>query len=357
MIVSRILAVLIVAAAAAWIASGYVGRNAAASRTEAAIASAPPPEKLFRVAVAPIVLGERSRKLWLSGFTEADRRVMASARTNGLVVELRIRPGARVESGQVIAILSDEARVSAVTQWRARVEQRKAEWKAREALIARGVSPAINRPQMEAELRTAEASLAQAEAELARGQVLAPIAGVVDKVPAEIGQALTPGAPVAEVIALNPMLAIAEISERRLGAVKIGDAARVRLVSGQEFTGKVRFISSRASPQTRTYRVEVEVANADFLIRDGITCDIEFSLPPQIAAPVPRSALTFSEDGRLGVRVVEDGKVAFKVVALVEDSSEIVHVSGLAAGMQVIVQGQDFVRDGQRVEAVSILGG
>jgi multidrug efflux system membrane fusion protein len=356
MIVSRILAVLIVAAAAAWIASGYLGRDAAASRGDAAAAAAQP-EKLFRVAVVPIMLGERSRKLWLSGVTEADRRVMASARSNGLVVELRVRPGARVEAGQVIAILSDEARVSAVTQWRARVEQRKAEWKARESLIARGVSPAINRPQMEAELKTAEASLAQAEAELARGQVLAPIAGVVDKVPAEIGQALTPGSPVAEVIALNPMLAIAEISERRLGAVKIGDDVRVRLVSGQEFAGKVRFISSRASPQTRTYRVEVEMGNAELLIRDGITCDVEFSLPPQIAAAVPRSALTFSEDGRLGVRVVEDGKVAFKPVSLVEDSSEIVHVNGLAAGMQVIVQGQDFVRDGQRVEAVSVVGG
>jgi multidrug efflux system membrane fusion protein len=358
MMASRILAAVLVVGAGAWIASGYVGRGdgstprAAATPQPIAVAE----EKLFKVAVMPVALAEKSRKLWLSGFTEADRRVMATARTNGVVVELKVRPGARVEAGQVIAVLSDEARDSAVTQARAKVEQRKAEWKAREPLIARGVSPAINRPQFEAELKAAEAALAQAEAELARGQVTAPIGGIVDKVPAEIGQALAPGGNVAEVIALNPMLAIAEISERRLGVIKVGDPARIRLVSGQEVAGKVRFISNRASPQTRTYRIEVEIPNADFAIRDGVTCEVEFSLPAVASAQLPRSALTFSSEGRLGVRVVEEGKVAFKPVTLVEDSNDTVHVAGLAANARVIVQGQDFVREGQRVEAVGLAG-
>jgi multidrug efflux system membrane fusion protein len=68
---------------------------------------------------------------------------------------------------------------------------------------------------------------------------------------------------------------------------------------------------------------------------------------------VPRSALTFSSDGKLGVRVVkEDATVAFVPVGLVEDGTETLWVSGLEPAARLIVQGQDFVREGVKVEAV-----
>jgi multidrug efflux system membrane fusion protein len=71
------------------------------------------------------------------------------------------------------------------------------------------------------------------------------------------------------------------------------------------------------------------------------------------ATRVPRSALTFSSAGDLGVRIVDaDGKVAFASVSVVEDQQEFMWVGGIADGARVIVQGQDFVREGQQVEAV-----
>ena len=76
-------------------------------------------------------------------------------------------------------------------------------------------------------------------------------------------------------------------------------------------------------------------------------------LAPVPAARVPRSALTFSSDGDLGVRTVERrDKVAFVPVAVVEDEQRLMWVGGVADGARVIVQGQDFVREGQKVEAV-----
>lgn len=356
---ARIVAILLLAGAAAWIGSGYLDGQAPVGPRATTEAQAKPEEKveapkqLFRVAVAPATVEQRVRKLRLSGVTEADRRVMATARANGVVVELKVRPGARVKAGDVLAVLSDEAREAAVTQAKARVEQRIAEWKAREKLIASGTLAALNRPQLEAEVKAAEAALALAEAERKRGTVLAPIDGVVDKVPAEIGQALQNGGNIAEVIGLDPMLAVAELTERRLGQVRVGDAARVRLVTGQEVEGKVRFVSSRAVPQTRTYRIEIAIANPDVAIRDGVTAEIELDLAPVTATPLPRSALTFSAAGKLGVRVVVDGVVAFAPLTLVEDSNDTVWVSGLTAGQAVIVQGQDFVTEGQKVEAVA----
>jgi multidrug efflux system membrane fusion protein len=158
---------------------------------------------------------------------------------------------------------------------------------------------------------------------------------------------------VAELIALDPMLAVAEIAERQLGEVKVGDPAVVRLVTGQTAEGKVRYISPTGSEGTRTYRVEVLLPNADHAIADGVTAEVEFKLAPVASARIPRSALTFSADGVLSIRAVgADGVVISIPVGVVEDGRDDIWVSGPKDGQKIIVQGQDFVKEGQKVEPV-----
>ena len=154
-------------------------------------------------------------------------------------------------------------------------------------------------------------------------------------------------------VSLDPMLAVVEVSERKLAGVKVGDPAEVRLVTGETVKGKIRFVSKTASQSTRTYRVEVEVPNTDGTIPDGITAEVAVPLAPVEATRLPRSALTIASTGDIGVRVVSaEGVVAFVPIGIVEDEQTAMWVSGIADGTRVIVQGQDFVREGQKVEAV-----
>jgi multidrug efflux system membrane fusion protein len=353
---SRIAAIVIVLAVAAWIGSGRFG----GAQTEAPVtmASVQQPEAaLFRVAVVPVEVVPHARRVVLSGRTEADRRAMAVARVAGVIQELKVRRGAAVKKGDVIAILSDEAREAQVLQARARLIQRRQELGARLKLIEQGNLPALQRPQLEAELKAAEAILAAAEAEREKGAVVAPITGIVNDVPVEIGQALQANANVAEVIASDPMLGVVEIAERQIASLKVGDKAKVRIVTGANFEGTVRFISQKASPQTRTYRVEIALTNLNGAVPDGVTAEVTLSLAPVPATRVPRSALTFSSEGKLGVRLVkQDAVVAFVPVGLVEDGTETLWVSGIEPGSRLIVQGQDFVREGVKVEAVPAAG-
>jgi multidrug efflux system membrane fusion protein len=154
-------------------------------------------------------------------------------------------------------------------------------------------------------------------------------------------------------VALDPMLAVVEVAERKLAGVKVGDTAEVRLVTGETASGKIRFVAKTASQTTRTYRVEIELPNADGSIPDGITAEVSMPQSPVPATRVPRSALTFSSGGELGVRAVDaDGIVGFLPVKIVEDEQSYMWVSGIADRSHVIVQGQDFVREGQKVEPV-----
>jgi multidrug efflux system membrane fusion protein len=352
---SRLTAIGLVAAAGLWIASGhFLPRETAESRAAIRVGEGEA-KKLFRVAVARTSVVPHSRKLSISGRTEADKRVTVTARTGGILTELRVKRGMWVKKGDIIAILSDEAREAQVAQAQAMVTQKRTELDAKRQLILNGTLPRLQLVDLETQLKSGEAGLAAAEAERDRGVVRAPWSGVVHDVPVEVGQAAfsMAGREIATLVALDPMLAVVEVAERKLAGVKVGDMAEVRLVTGESASGRIRFVAKTASQVTRTYRIEIELPNADAKIPDGITAEVSLPLAPVPATRVPRSGLTFSSGGDLGVRTVsEDGTVGFVPVTVVEDEQTYMWVGGIADGSRVIVQGQDFVREGQKVEAV-----
>lgn len=347
---SQLVAGLIVVGAAVWIGSGFLGRagiEEEARKPQEAQAS------LFRVAVQDVAAEDHARRVTLAGRTEADRRISVVARTNGIIEQLPVRRGSVVKQGEELAVLSDEARAAQVEQAKARLEQRRAELKARLRLIETGSLPSLQKPGLEAELSAAEAGLAQAEAERDRNVIRAPFDGVVNALHVREGQALQVGSAIADVVAFEPMLAVVEIAERELGGVHVGDPADVALANGGGAQGRVRFVSAVASPETRTYRVDIELARNGAAVPDGVTADVTLTLARIRASAVPRSALVFSAHGQLGLRTVgDDGIVGFAPVKLAEDGLERVWVTGLPDAARIIVQGQDFVAEGQRVEPV-----
>ncbi len=349
---SRLVAIGLVVLAAAWIGSGYL-MHSEHPESQAAIRPAEKVENPFRVAVLTAVQEDHARKLTLSGRTEAYHKMMAVARTNGVVVKLNVRRGDHVKTGDVIAVLSDEAREAQVAQARALVAQRMAELDAKRRLAESGAVARLDLANIEAQTKAAQATLAAADAEAERGAVIAPWDGVVTDVPVQLGQAMQSGKEVAQIVGLDPMLAVVEVAERKLAGVKVGSPATIRLVTGTTAEGKIRFVSKSASATTRTYRVEVEVPNADGAIPDGITAEVSLKLKAEPATRIPRSALTFSSGGDLGVRVVGEGdKVEFLKVSIAEDAQSQMWVTGIADGSRVIVQGQDFVREGEKVTPV-----
>ena len=162
---SRLAAIGLVAAAGLWIASGhFLPHQTAESR-----AGLPAPEgeakKPFRVAVAMTNVIPHSRKLTIAGRTEADKRVTVTARTGGVLTDLKVKRGMSVQKGEIIAVLSDEAREAQVAQAQAVVTQKRTELEAKRTLILSGTLPRLQLVELEAQLKSAEAALAVAQAD------------------------------------------------------------------------------------------------------------------------------------------------------------------------------------------------
>ena len=95
--------------------------------------------------------------------------------------------------------------------------------------------------------------------------------------PVEVGQAAFSfqGRELAQIVALDPMLAVVEVAERKLAGVKVGEHGRGPARHRRDrAAASIRFVAKTASQTTRTYRVEVELPNADGAIPDGITAEV-----------------------------------------------------------------------------------
>ncbi len=169
--------------------------------------------------------------------------------------------------------------------------------------------PKLELVNLESQFKAAEAALAQARGRARPRRLRAPWAGIITEVPAEVGGAAfsMAGKEIAQMVALDPMLAVVEVSERKLAGMKVGDTAEVRLVTGQTVTGRIRYVSQdrRARPPA-PIASRSRLPNADGAIPDGITAEVSVPLAPVPATRVPRSALTFSSGGDLGVRIVDE---------------------------------------------------
>ncbi|NBV61534.1 MAG: HlyD family efflux transporter periplasmic adaptor subunit [Rhodobacteraceae bacterium] len=196
----------------------------------------------------------------------------------------------------------------------------------------------------------AEAALAGAEKELERLEIKASFAGLLESDTAELGSLLQPGGLCATVIQLDPIKLVGYAPEAQVGRIEVGALAGARLSDGRELRGRVTFLSRRADDTTRTFRLEIEVPNADLSVRDGQTAELLIASDGAKAHLLPQSTLTLNDDGVLGVRLVGDGNLTvFAPVQLLRDTVQGVWVTGLPDAADVITVGQEYVVEGVEV--------
>jgi multidrug efflux system membrane fusion protein len=142
----------------------------------------------------------------------------------------------------------------------------------------------------------------------------------------------------------------AEVSELFARYLRAGAEAEVTLANGTELSGSVRFVGKEASAQTRTFPVRIALPNPGGVIGAGMTADVRLFADPVRSVTVPRSVITLSETGELGLRVVGSDNIArFASVELLDDTPTGLVLAGVPADVRIIIAGQDLVRDGDLV--------
>ena len=184
--------------------------------------------------------------------------------------------------------------------------------------------------------------------ELNRTEVKAPFSGFIEQI-VKPGNFLERGQVCATIIQLNPIIFVAEVPEFNINKVETGQDVDIRLVTGEFINGKLTFVSKSASPSTRTFKVESQIKNKNGLVRDGITAEMTIKTKLVMAHKISPSILLLNDEGKIGIRSVENDIVKFHNITILEDSESGLWITGIPKELELIVQGQGFVEDGQKV--------
>ncbi len=302
------------------------------------------------------------------GQTEANATISVRAETNGIVEELHVSKGQQVEPGDLLCSLvrgTREAKLAqaeaSLAQAEVALERAKADLETNASLRDKGLAAANTARQYEVSLTGAEAnyraalaSLDDVKTDIEHTEVRAEVGGTIQDPLVNVGDMLGNGDICATIVQLNPMLFSGKVAETKINLVRVGQPALVTMVTGQTVQGSVRYVSSSADPSTRAFELEVELDNPDGDLLDGVTASANIQVGAIQAHLIPQSALTLETDGTLGVQIVVDKMARFRPVQIVGDDSEGIWVNGLPAEVDVITLGQEYVRDGQMVDATPV---
>ncbi|HEX3699179.1 MAG TPA: efflux RND transporter periplasmic adaptor subunit [Phenylobacterium sp.] len=292
----------------------------------------------------------REYDVMLRGRTQATRTVQVKSETSGLVAATPVLQGTVVPAGTVLCRLSVDARQAALDQARANFKSMQLQQQANVALAKKNFRSPTQVAQGQANLDGAQASVRVAEIALRQVDIRAPFAGVFDHRDAEVGAYLSPGQSCGTMIELNPLLIVGDVPEMDAAKLHVGAAAAAHLIEGQALSGRVRYVAHDADPQTRTYHLEVVSPNPQLAVRSGLSADVRVAAGEGPAHLVPISALVLDAAGRQGVRYVPaDDHVAFAPVKILEETPDGAWVSGLSGPVRLVVVGQSYVADGQKV--------
>jgi cobalt-zinc-cadmium efflux system membrane fusion protein len=329
-------------------------------------------QKHVGLTVAPALLGPLDVVLTVTGTVQPiDSRIgQVSPLARGRLLEVRAKVGDRVLRGQTLALFDNIDAIDLFSQQQtaraelARLEaqrtvaQKQVERSRHLADIGAGAEKDYESSRAEAigndaSIRAQQAvidGLAQRLRRYGAGQngssatsLRSPLSGVVTKAPASPGDVLEAGQDAFTVADLSHVWVQAEVYEKDLGRVRLGQNATVHVDTypTESFVGRVAYISDVLDPQTRTARVRCEVENGERKLKTDMFASVELPTnSSKQAITVPTDALQ-TLDGKPIVFVQQSATSflprALKIGIAANGRTEV--LSGLHPGERIVTQG------------------
>jgi RND family efflux transporter MFP subunit len=331
--------------------------------------------------MADAAKGNISATMTVVGNLIGEQTVDVVPRTGGRLVSVNVQLGDRVRRNQLLAKIEDFEIVEQVKQAeaslevaRATIRQREADLKVaelnfersknlfgRQLLAKQALDDAESRflaAQAQLDLSRAQATQTSARLEelqinLGNTRIISPVDGFVARRAADVGAWVSQNAPVVSVVDISRLRMVANVVEKDLRLVNVGDPASVEVDAypGDLFKGRIARVSPVLDPATRTASMEVEVPNADNRLRPGMYAKVLLTIEERTDATLVPKVAVVDFEGKRGVWVPSgENKARFVPVQLgLEDAERIEVLEGLKPGDRIITEGAASLRAGDTV--------
>jgi multidrug efflux pump subunit AcrA (membrane-fusion protein) len=179
-------------------------------------------------------------------------------------------------------------------------------------------------------------------------ELKAPIDGVIVERKSAAGEQVDKAKEIFTISEPANLWVIAEIKERDIGAVKVGQEARFSVIAypGESFHGKVVRIANEVEKESRTLEVRIEVENSDGRLKPGMFADVAITTDVlQNVLVIPDAALQTDEDRQVVFVALGQNKFQKRVVKLgLEEEGRVEVLEGLKQGDKVVSEGSFILK-------------
>lgn len=286
---------------------------------------------------------------------EADADVIA--KVGGEVRRILVEEGDRVRAGQVLAVLDDRQLRLQAAQARAALAKSERDFNRQVELHQKGLVASGAFDNLKYDLDNQRAADDLARLNLSYSEIRAPFAGLVSARHVKMGQEIAVGAKVFRVTDPIPLKASVFVPERELARLKPGQSASVGVdaLAGRSFPAVVKLVSPTVDAATATFKVTLEVRDPQGDLKPGMFARVGIVFERRAdALTIPRTAL-LDTDGASNVFIVSGGKAEQRALKVgLSNAGRIEVLEGLKGAEQVVVVGQNGLKDGNPVRVVAL---
>jgi len=311
-------------------------------------------EKAVPVTVASASHSDMSIIRTYTGTLEGWKQAKIYASIPEAVIELPVREGSFVQAGQAVIILDKEGRASQLRQAKAVYDEAQDNHAKMTRLYAQGAISEQSLTSIKTGLDVARANYESARQAV---ELTSPISGILTDLTVNIGQFAPLGMPLATIAQTDKLRMTIYVDSRSASFLKAGQKAIISLAAagagaGQsDVEGDIIEIARSADPETRLFRVDLQIDNKDRNLSPGTFARAEIIVQElDSVLTVPREAVFFTE-GIPKVYVVNaSSKAEERSIQVGENTLQKYQVlSGLAEGERIVLLGRGQVENGSPV--------
>ena len=310
---------------------------------------------LIPVEVSRVTTDAISALLTGTATLEAEEEAEVVAKTSEIVIEILVEEGMPVKKGQVLARLENKMLAIEVQQAQADINKLENDFNRNKELFGKNLISKEEFQNVRFQYEAQKALFDKAKLNLEYTSIKAPISGVIAARYIKNGNMVNLNQPVFKIVDFDPLIALLYVPEVDIHKIKPGQKAEISLdaTNGTAYQGSVWRISPIVDPESGTVKVTVAVKDEYGALKPGMFARVKIIYDThENSLLIPKHAV-LSEDGNETVFVIKDSTAIRQIVETGYSNDRYFEIiSGLSPGDQVVVVGQNGLKDSSKVEIV-----
>ena len=298
----------------------------------------------------------------IPGDVETDQNITIYPEYSGVLLDVNVDEGDRVQKGQILARIDDGGLSSQLAQMEAQMALAKTTFERQQRLWEQNIGSEIQYLEAKTNYEAIQNSVNQMRSQLAKTVVRAPFSGIIDETFTEEGEVVAPGqSRLFRLINLKDMYISAAVPESYLNKIQKGTDVMVEIgATGASFQSEVKQVGNFINPNNRTFEIQVAVPQNTQNIKPNLIATVRLNdYTSEGAIIIPENVVQTNAAGERLTYVLEresdsSGIVHKRILetGLMYDNSVEV-LSGLQAGDLLIVSGARSIREGEKVKVAN----